>query len=242
MSAAKSNFLLIESCLRCGHRADGLFCKLPNSALHKILEAREARVCPKGALVCRQGGAANGVFVLCTGKAQASTTTPEGRTVVVGEVSPGEIIGVSAVLSGTPYKTTVEITEQCQLNYLAREEFLEMVQNDPDIGSHVVLQILHDSGAAVPELSLRTAAGTVSEKLGRLLAQWAKNPLHVLRRRRNETPVRVRATAKEIAHIVGATEEEVDAALRDFQKKKWLRIEGTTWMVGEKLTKEANSW
>ena len=236
MSASgKSNFLLIESCMKCGRRADGLFCKLPNSALHRILAAREAKVYPKGALICQEGGMAHGVFVLCTGKAQISATTPEGHTTVVGEAAPGEIIGVSAVLGRTPYKTTVEVMEQCQLNYLAREEFLEMLQNDPDIGSGVVLQILHDCSAAKPELALRTEAGTIGEKLARLLMQWTKHPLHVLKRKRNETPIRVRATVSEIAHLIGGTEEEVDTTLREFQKKKWLRIDGTTWLVGDKI-------
>lgn len=237
MSTAKSNFLLIESCLKCGHRADGLFCKLPTSSLHRLLAAREAKVYARGALICQQGGAAHGVYVLCTGKAQISATTPEGHTLVVGEVAPGEIIGVSAVLGGTPYKTTVEVTEQCQLNYVSREEFLDMAQNDPDIGSGVVLQILHDCTAAQPELSLRTEEGTVSEKLVRLLGQWTKHPLHVLKRKRTETPIRVRATVSEIAHLVGGTEEEVDTTLREFQKKKWLRIDGTTWLVKTAISK-----
>lgn len=226
-----SNFILIESCLKCEHRDSGLFCNLPESALHRLMASREARVYPKGALICQEGQPAKGVFVLCTGRAQISTTTPEGKTTVLREAEPGEILGISAVLSGTPYKTTAEVMEQCQLNFVEKEEFLRMVQEDTNVGAHVVDQILHDCGHACEELSVLEVSGSVDRKIAQLLLRWARHPRHVLNRKRNEVPIKVSANHEEIAHMINATAAEVGETLRTFQRKKWLTINGQHWSI-----------
>ena len=106
-----------------------------------------------------------------------------------------------------------------------------MLQENAVMGSRVVEQILHDSGHSCTELALVEISGTVREKLAQLLLRWAKHPMHVLKKKRNEIPFRVTANHGEIAHMTGATAEEVEEALKEFQKKKWLKIDGTTWSV-----------
>jgi CRP/FNR family cyclic AMP-dependent transcriptional regulator len=230
-SSGSSSFLLIESCLKCEHRETGLFCNLPGEALHTLMNSRQGRMYPPGALICQEGQPAKGVFVLCSGKAQISTTTPEGVTTVLREVKPGEILGVSAVLGGTHYKTTAVVTEQCQLNFIEKQEFLKMLEDSTVIGSRVVEQILHDSGHACAELALMEVSGTLPQKLAQLLLRWAKHPLHVLKKKSNEIPFRVTATLEEIAQLTGAPAGEVEESLKAFQKKKWLRIDGKTWTI-----------
>lgn len=230
-SHPSSSFLLIESCLKCEHREGGLFCHLPNHALLELMNAREGRVYPRNALIFQQGQAAKGVFVLCSGKARLSATTPEGETTVLREAGPGEILGVSAMLGGSPYKTTAEVLEQCQLNFIEKNEFLKLLRENDVIGSRVAEQLLYESGHACSEQALLQVSGTLHERLAQLLLHWARHPMHVLKRKRDEVPFRVTASHDEIAQMTGSTAGDVAAALQEFLRKKWLSIDGATWSI-----------
>ena len=51
-----------------------------------------------------------------------STTSGEGKTLIVRIAEPGELLGLHAILTGGPYELTVETMQPCQLNFVAGED------------------------------------------------------------------------------------------------------------------------
>ena len=124
MASLSRHFQIIENCLHCRYREDRLFCTLPGEALEALQRMKATSVYPKGALLCLEGQAPRGAFILCTGRAKLFTTSAEGKTMILRIAQPGEVLGLAAVVSNTPYEATVEILEPTQANFIAQADFL----------------------------------------------------------------------------------------------------------------------
>src|SRR5947209_6965653 len=122
------NFQIIEDCLKCSCREKRLFCNLSPDALIKMQSIKATSVYPKGALLCLEGQAPRGIFVLCTGRAKLVTTSAEGKSIILRIAEPGEVLGLTAVVSNSPYEATVETLEPSQANFISQGDFVRFIQ------------------------------------------------------------------------------------------------------------------
>src|SRR6266478_5488628 len=107
---------IIESCLSCPHREERLFCNLTPPAVQKLAAITSAAAYPKGAILFVEGQSPRGVFILCSGRVKLSTSSADGRTLILRISEPGDVLGLSATVTGKPY-------EHCQGDRTGASEF-----------------------------------------------------------------------------------------------------------------------
>ena len=232
------NFQIIEDCLKCTFREHRLFCDLSREALLRLQSIKATSVYPKGSLLCLEGQPPRGIFVLCTGRAKLSTTSSEGKSMILRIAEPGEVLGLTAVVSGTPYEATVETLEPSQANFISQAEFLRFIQEHPDVGLRVARQLTHNCKCAYGEIRSLGLSNSVPEKLAKLILQWAQHPLEFASKKPQETAIRVTLTQEEIAQLTGTSRETVSRVLGGFRKKGWLRVKSATWTIVNKQALE----
>src|SRR5438270_13144931 len=159
------NFHIIEDCLKCSLREDRLFCNLPSEALDALQSIKATAVYPKGAMLCLEGQSPRGIFVLCTGRAKLSTTSSEGKSMILRVAEPGEVLGLTAAVSGSPYEATVETLEPSQANFIAKADFVRFLQEFPDVGLKLAKQLTHNCKCAYDEIRSLGLSNSVPEKL-----------------------------------------------------------------------------
>src|ERR1700740_1827715 len=120
---------IIESCLSCPHREDRLFCNLPSAAVEALSAITSAAAYPKGATLFVEGQAPRGVFVLCSGRVKLSTSSADGRTLILRMSESGEVLGLPATVTGKPYELTAEVVEPAQANFIGRDDFLHFLRD-----------------------------------------------------------------------------------------------------------------
>jgi CRP/FNR family transcriptional regulator len=236
MAASAYNLRIIENCLKCDFREDRLFCNLPKEALLKLQTIKATSVYPKGTLLCLEGQSPRGIYVLCTGRAKLSTTSAEGKSIILRIADPGEVLGLTAAVSNTPYEATIETMEPSQANFIAQADFIRFLEEFPDVGLKVAQQLTHNCKCAYSEIRSLGLSNSVPEKIAKLVLSWAQHPVDMTRKKTGEIPIRVTLTQEEIAQFVGTSRETVSRVLGDFRKKGYLRIKGATWCI---LDKEA---
>jgi len=236
MAASAYNLRIIENCLKCDFREDRLFCNLPKEALLKLQTIKATSVYPKGTLLCLEGQSPRGIYVLCTGRAKLSTTSAEGKSIILRIAEPGEVLGLTAAVSNTPYEATIETMEPSQANFISQTDFIRFLEEFPDVGLKVAQQLTHNCKCAYGEIRSLGLSNSVPEKIAKLVLGWSQHPVDTTRRKAGEIPIRVTLTQEEIAQFVGTSRETVSRVLGDFRKKGWLRIKGATWCI---LDKEA---
>jgi CRP/FNR family transcriptional regulator, cyclic AMP receptor protein len=224
-------FQIVEDCLKCTFREQSLFCNLPREALLRLQNIKATSVYPKGAMLCLEGQSPRGVFVLCTGRAKLSTTSSEGKSMILRVAEPGEVLGLTAALSGSPYEATVETLEPSQANFIAQSDFIRFLQEFPEVGLKVAKQLTHNCQCAYEEIRSLGLSNSVPEKLAKLILRWAERPLEPAARKPNETALRVTLTQEEIAQFIGTSRETVSRVLASFRREGFLRVKGATWII-----------
>lgn len=229
------NLQIIENCLKCSFREHRLFCDLSREALTKLQLIKATSVYPKGTLLCLEGQAPRGIYVLCTGRAKLSTTSAEGKSIILRIAEPGEVLGLTAAVSNTPYEATIETMEPSQANFISQPDFVRFLEEFPDVGMKVAQQLTHNCKCAYSEIRSLGLSNSVPEKIAKLVLSWAQHPLELHKKLApKEIPIRVTLTQEEIAQFVGTSRETVSRVLSEFRRKGWLKIKGATWSILDK--------
>src|SRR6185437_3519216 len=160
---------------------------------------------PKGATLFVEGQMARGVFVLCTGRVKLSTSSLDGKTLIVRISEPGEVLGLPSAITGNPYELTAEVMEPAQANFISRADFLGFLREHGEVALRVAQQLGERYQAAVAEVRSIGLARSTAEKLARFLLEWCA--VHG----EGADPIRANLTLthEEIAQMIGASRETV---------------------------------
>src|SRR5215813_10404547 len=171
--ASADHFRIIENCLKCPLKEDRLFCDLPDDVLQDLQEIKATSFYPKGALLSLEGQPPRGVYILCTGRAKLSSTSADGKSIILRIAEPGEVLGLTAVIGNTPYEATAEILEPTQANFISRQDFMRFLDKYSNVGMKVAHQLTHNCRCAYEEVRSLGLSKSVPEKIARLLLQWS---------------------------------------------------------------------
>lgn len=226
---------IIENCVTCPHREDRLFCNLAPAAVQRLATITSAASYPKGATLFVEGQAARGVFIVCAGRVKLSTTSIDGRTLIVRISETGEVLGLPATVTGKPYELTADVIEPTQANFIARADFLNFLREYGAVSLRVAQQLGETYHAAVSEMRSIGLSHSAAEKLARFLLDWCASH----GQGEDEVRATLTLTHEEIAQMIGASRETVTRLFGDFKKKQILQIKGSTLIVRNKAGLES---
>ena len=84
--------------LSCPHREERLFCNLPKASVLALSAITHSAVYPKGANLFVEGQPARGIFILCSGRMALSTSSADGKTLILRIAESGEVPSVPTSL------------------------------------------------------------------------------------------------------------------------------------------------
>ncbi|HYR29269.1 MAG TPA: Crp/Fnr family transcriptional regulator [Thermoanaerobaculia bacterium] len=225
------NLALVEHCSNCPQReTNGGFCNMAAEPVEALDTMKFTGAYPKGALLFVEGEQPRGVFVLCRGQAKLTTTSSDGRTLIVKIANPGEILGVSAAMLGRPYEVSAETLEASQVSFIRRDDFLRFLSAYPEACMHTAQQLSEKYEAAQREIRSLGLAHTTSEKLARLLLNWSASGEETSQ----GTRLQVLLTHEEIGQMIGTTRETVTRLLSEFKRKKLIAVKGASLFLTAK--------
>jgi CRP/FNR family transcriptional regulator len=185
---------------------------------------------PKGATLFLEGQPVRGVFILCSGRVKLSTSSIDGRTLIVRLSESGEVLGLPATVTGTPYELTAEVVEPTQANFVSSEDFLNFLREFGDVALRVAQQLGQTYHAAVAEMRAIGLSHSAGEKLARFLLDLTTD-----HNSGNETvTAKLTLTHEEIAQIIGTSRETVTRAFTDLKKRNLLIIKGSTLTIKDR--------
>ncbi len=226
---------IIESCMGCKASREGFFCRLSPAVMRSVDEVSHHSVMPDGVLLFVEGQTPRGVFILCSGKVTLSTTSKEGKVLILKQAEAGEVLGLSAAVSGTNYEMTAETALPCQLNYIGRKDFMTLLQNESEVGMHAATWLSHEFQGAYRDIHDLVLARSSSGKLARLLLSCAPPGMQ----QSQELHLRSAMTHEEMAQRIGSSRETVTRLLSLLKKKRLIRLEGATLVIRDRTGLEA---
>lgn len=228
---------LVESCMSCKLRKNQWFCGLSLESLRLLGGVSHLITYPSGALLFVEGQTPRGAFILCSGKVKLSTTSREGKVLILRIAEAGEALGLSAVISGQPFELTAETTGPCQVNFIDREALIERIEQSGELGLRSSQALSREFQSAYRDIHDLVLARSSAGKLARLLLSWTS---------RRERPVegaelRIHPTMthEEMAQMIGASRETVTRLIGDLKKRDFIRLEGSTLVIRNRVALEA---
>jgi CRP/FNR family transcriptional regulator len=220
--------------MSCKASREGFFCRFSPAVLRPVDSASYHSVMPSGALLFVEGQSPRGIYVICTGKVKLSTTSREGKVLILKQAGAGEVLGLSAAISGTNYEMTAETSTPCQLNFIGRQDLMTLMQNESEIGVHAAKSLSHEFQGAYRDIHDLVLARSSSGKLAKLLLSCAPAG-----REMDEQRLHSIMTHEEMAQRIGSSRETVTRLLSHLKKKRLIRIEGTTLVIRDRTGLEA---
>lgn len=228
---------IIESCHTCKLRRERWFCSLSPEALRSFSAASHLCTYPDGAVLFVEGQVPRGAFVLCSGRVKLSTTSREGKVLILKMAAPGDALGLSAVVSGTPYELRAETLGPCHVNFIERDALMKLLEKHIEVGLHTAQALSKEFQSAYRDIHELVLARSSAGKLARLLLSWSGNYDRAAEPR--EIRIRSSLTHEEMAQMIGSSRETVTRLLSALKKKELIRLEGSTLVIRNRTALEA---
>jgi CRP/FNR family transcriptional regulator len=180
---------------------------------------------------------ARGVFLLCSGQVKLSVSSSVGKTLILRIAKPGDVLGLTATMSNSPYEATAETLHPCQVAFIRREDFSHFVCKYPEVYQAVISQLSCQYNYACEQLRTVGLSSSAHEKLARLLLHWSLEG----RETAEGMQIKIPLTHEQIAECVGSTRETVTRTLNEFKHRHLVMLKGATMIIPDTAALEAIS-
>jgi|SRR5690348_14195089 len=219
----------------CALRKTCFLCRMPDEIAKELNFVSVSSVYKPRRTLFAENQAPRGAFILCEGEAKLFITSSTGKTLILRIAEAGEILGLTAALSGRAYIHTAETITPCHIGFVRREDLIRLVIAHPQALQPIVEQLTVNYEAACDQLRLVALASSASAKLARLLLEWHSYAEHA--HRTNVAPANL--THEEIAEFIGTSRETVTRTLNEFRERQLIHIDGSAVTVTDRAGLEA---
>jgi CRP/FNR family cyclic AMP-dependent transcriptional regulator len=228
-------FDLNENGLSCKLHATEFFRHLGAAALTDFDALKTIAMYPQGAVLFLEKQKPSGVFVLCSGEVKLSINSVEGKTLTVRIAGIGELLGLTATLSGSTYEVTAEALRSCQVALVRGDAFLRFVAAHPEAYRGAVAQLMRLYTETCDQLRTVGLSTSVPKKLARLLLDRSSNTKNT----KQGISTNLSLTHEEIAECIGTCRESVTRTLSEFKRQRLVARQGSALRIHDRSGLEA---
>jgi len=214
----------IERHLTCLLEKERIFWDLPRPVLTALDAISSSARYPKGAILFAEGQAACGVFILRNGRARLSTTSADGKSLIVRVAGPDEAVGLAGALTGRPYELTAETLEPLQADFIPRDAFLHFLRGHGEAAVRVAENLSEIYHATLLEVRYLGFSSSAAEKLARFLLDLPATPANNNGHQRSTLTL----THREIGEMIGASRETVTRLFAHFKREGLIEVHGSS--------------
>jgi CRP/FNR family cyclic AMP-dependent transcriptional regulator len=104
------------------HRLGEFFRRLSPEALSEFKMLEQASVYPANTVLFLERDTPRGIFVLREGRMKLSISSRDGKKLILRLAGPGDLLDMTAAISGKPYEFTAETVHSCKIAFMRRED------------------------------------------------------------------------------------------------------------------------
>jgi CRP/FNR family cyclic AMP-dependent transcriptional regulator len=180
--------------------------------LAQVRAGRTTSDYPKNQQVVVQGGAADSVFFIETGRVKVTVTSKHGKEAVVGILGEGQFFGEQC-LSGQPLRTTsMTALTDCRITSITKAALITAIHDQPRF-SELFMNHLLSRNSRIEEDVIDQLFNSSEKRLARLLlllANYGKEG--------NPSIVPVTLSQETLAEMIGTTRSRVSFFMNKFRR------------------------
>lgn len=158
------------------------------------------------------------LYYLQKGKVKVYKRNEEGKELVTSLFNEGEFFGYIALMEGTAYKETAEALEECEVAFIPKNEFEELMNKNRDIANRFIRLLAKDFSDKEQQL-LNIAYNSLRRKVADALLLMEEKS-----RKSDGEPTVLNIGRDNMAAIAGTATESLIRTLSDFKNEKLIDI------------------
>ena len=195
------------------------------STLTEVMEAKGSTTSHmRGEILFSGGEMGRGVHMVRKGRVKLTMDSADGKTLILKVAKPGDLLDLSACVLGRPHEVTAEAAEDCETQFLPRQDFMRLIQNEGRLCLQVALLLGQDFHHACVELTMLGLSHTAESRLAGLI-------LRMMQDAGNQTVLRMKSTHEELGQLIGTSRETVTRVLARFRRAKVAELQGSKLVV-----------
>ena len=204
-----------------------IFSDLSPSDLNKIAERMIQRTYTKGQMILLEDDLGQTFFVIGGGSVKITRLSDDGREVILAMLGESDFFGEMSLLDGAGRSANVVALEASEVLTLARNDFLEILQEYPKISISLLEELtqrIRKSDQQIESLSL----SDVEQRIGITLIRLAEE-LGTIKHgtvKINDLPYQ-----QDIANMAGTSRETVSRTFKLLEEKGLVTREGRTLTI-----------
>ena len=117
---------------------------MPAESLKAFDEIKSLASFPRGTVLFAEGRPVRGIYILCDGRAKLSICSETGKRLTLRIAGPGEVLGLGAALSNTPYEVTAELLDNSQVVFVRRKDLMKFLRENRTVCLEIVRMLSQD--------------------------------------------------------------------------------------------------
>ncbi|MDP4116134.1 MAG: Crp/Fnr family transcriptional regulator [Bacteroidota bacterium] len=163
------------------------------------------------------------LFIIMEGKVKVSRVSSDGREVILTILNDSDFFGEMSILDGAVRSASITAMEDTEIFIIQRNDFLDLLQNHPDISIALLQELTQRLRAAdtkIKSLSLKDAEGKVATVILQLADDIGKI-------RQGKVEIEKLPYQHDLANMAGTSRETISRTLHLFAKKGLVELEGS---------------
>lgn len=200
------------SCEKCLSRKNSLFGAFCDDETTELNEHKACSYYKKGQPLFIEGSTPRGVFCINEGKVKIFTRGEEGKEQIIHIAKAGEIVGFRAMFSGEPYKVAADTLEECNICFINKSDFLDMVDSNPTLRNGIMKELsreLADRATFITNMAQKSVRERLAFSLIILQDVYQDEMINL--------------TREDLANFVGTATETLIRLLKDFKEEKLIQ-------------------
>lgn len=182
----------------------------------------------RGSRLFVEGERSKCVFFLTNGRIKLVVNSREGKSMILRIAEAGQVLGLSAALSGSEHEVTAEPIEPCQVRAIPTPEFVAFLEDYPEAAREATRSVLRDYQMVFNDVCRLALPSTVAGRVANLLLEWRKSGLE---KGHSQTRFTMALTHEEIAGMAATSRETVTRVFSQFEREKLISIKGSSLTV-----------
>ncbi|HSR16511.1 MAG TPA: Crp/Fnr family transcriptional regulator [Ignavibacteriaceae bacterium] len=200
-----------------------IFSELNEDTLEKISKLGIQKSFKKDSVILFEHETGSALFVIISGKVKVSRVSDDGKEVILTILGDSDFFGEMAILDGLARSANVTAMEDSELFIIQRSDFLDLLQNHPEISITLLQELTQRLRAAdmkIKSLSLKDAEGKVATVILQLADDVGKI-------KQGTVEIEKLPFQHDLANMAGTSRETISRTLHSFAKKGLVELDGS---------------
>ncbi|MDX2360270.1 MAG: Crp/Fnr family transcriptional regulator [Crocinitomicaceae bacterium] len=200
------------TCETCKKRGDSLFKSFCEGEVDGLNELKTCTFYKKNQPLFLEGSTPRGVFCMNSGKVKIFTRGEEGKEQIIHLSAGGDIVGFRAMFSGDPYKVSATTLEECNICFIGKSDFLDMVDKNTALRNGIMKELsteLADRATFITNMAQKSVRERLAFSLILLEDIYEEEMINL--------------TREDLANFVGTATETLIRLLKDFKEENLIK-------------------